>query len=135
MTMQQRVKAVLDRTGLSNAKLAEHFEAIAVGAGLPTHGLSYESVRQWRMEPEDGRRWAMPNVVGMYCLARFAEVDLQWLIDGSEPEPEPSALDEDARFVLRTWRAQKIDADEAARRLSRPLSSTSYQDHSKPRAF
>lgn len=125
MTIKNRVQAVLERTGLSNAKLAEHFQAIATDAGLPLWGIGYESIRQWRSDPDEGKRWAMPNVVGLYCLAKFADVDLQWLIDGTDPEgDEPvSELDEDARFVLRVWRAQKIDADEAVRRLSQPSSS------------
>lgn len=117
--IRSRIKAVLDAAGLSYGKVSERLCRIADEEGLETAGFSTgESVRQWIMPVEDGKTAPIPSAVALYCLARYTGRPMQWFIDGQEEGPSRDSLTDDERFVLRTWRIQRIDADEAARRLA-----------------
>lgn len=101
MEFAEKVRSLLKSLRLSQADLAE-----AIGTNQP-------QVSRW-LDSNTPPKWAY-----LLKMARTLDVSVDYLIDPAQvAPPRASELTEDERFLLRSFRALKIDADTAVSRMS-----------------
>jgi transcriptional regulator with XRE-family HTH domain len=104
MKMVDKIEKVLELRGLKQYQLEEEL------------GLAVNRISKWKGTGE-------PTASQAFQIARFFEVDLEWLVDDAdETWPPPAAspiLDEIA--ILRVIRAYRIDTRTAIERLTRDV--------------
>jgi transcriptional regulator with XRE-family HTH domain len=134
---RMNLPAIAKSTNIGTMRLNEKLQKLCDEQGLDSQR---DLARLAKLSKSSVSRWVngetRPRMLQALMLARALKVPLEYLIDDAMEEV-PAVLPPDEQFVLRVYRnlkadpAQRLDEDEAQRRLSRP-SEAQIRAQAKP---